>query len=68
MSSSHQFCVLIHFEYVIFDFLIFFQTQWYKSLIENDNAVKKYYFPKEAYAKYFRSRLAGNPDYDVLIQ
>ncbi|XP_055321161.1 pyrimidodiazepine synthase-like [Sitodiplosis mosellana] len=43
-------------------------TKWYKTLVENDDAVKKYNFPKEAYVKYYQSRCAGAVDYDVLVQ
>lgn len=37
-------------------------------MVENDSAVKKYYFLKDAYVKYYKSRRAGIPDYDVLVE
>lgn len=37
-------------------------------MVENDSAVKKYRFPKDAYVKYYHARRAGIPDYDVLVE
>lgn len=44
------------------------QVKWYKSLNENDKAVQKYAFSKEVYLKYYETKCAGNPDFDILAK
>lgn len=39
-----------------------------KTMMEKDVAVKKYAYPRDAYIKYYLARLAGTPDFDVLVE
>lgn len=41
---------------------------WYKTMVENDAAVQKFYYPKAEYVKYIKSKRAGAPDFDVMVK